>query len=1257
MAEDGPEAQENELVEEEEVTAVPGWAPSVSLDLQEVPTGEEDEDEIYSQRSKLYRFKDGEWKERGLGDSKLLRHRGTGKIRYMMRQERTGKIVANHYIYAFPPYCDLKPNQGSDKCWVWTMMDYSEDEAQVEQFALRFKEVELAQQFQEAFNNAKEHNAKVCQVQEVTGSEPKPAKEPVQPQDSVIEPKQGSEPADEASQPVANPFAGMSLFGASAPTGGSPSGATGGLFSSLATSGATGGLLASSGSLFGDLSSSSGSAFAGAATGGLFSASSGSMFGDSSSSSGSLFGGGLFGSSTGGSLFGQSTQADASKEEEAEELVPEEEVTVVPGWAPTVSLELQEVPTGEEEEEEIYSQRSKLYRFKDGEWKERGLGDSKLLRHRGTGKIRYMMRQEKTGKIVANHYIYAFPPYCDLKPNQGSDKCWVWTTMDYSEDEAQVEQFALKFKEVELAQQFQEVFNNAKEHNAKVCQVQEVTGSEPKPAKEPVQPQDSAPDLRPSSASSTAPAASTGGLFGSATGGSSGGLFGGSSGGLFGGGLFGGASSGGGLFSGISFGEAKADSPQSASQPAEPFSGLSFASGGLLGAGASTGSGLFGACGWSAGGILGGSSGSLPAGGATGGLWGATTTSTANGAQEDDYVPEEEVTQIPGWAPSVSLEVRDYVETGEECEEELYSQRSKLLRFIDGEWKERGTGDAKILRHVDTGRCRFLMRQEKTSKIVANHYIIDQKPYCELVHNAGNAKIWVWTAIDYADEEQKVEQFALRFKTEEIAEEFGAAFLAAKRGESAPVNGWQKDEEEWVQAEYDTGTADGETGCFAALAQQQAESGWRCMGCRLVYGDQVIECSICETARPGYEEEVAAAKADKSKGMQSAAAAFLGGGTSTKESTAAAPSAPALSFGFGSSSSGGLFGATPASSSIFGGASAGSIFGSSDPPGAGGAPSSSMFGSGGGSFGFGVSGNAQQADGVTAETAVGIKFGHSLAPPTSPPVQSKAAAPPPPPATVDPSQVPCGAYNYPFPCGQQFGLPPCMPHMGMAGMMGMPAMYGYGADYSKVDALERSVKDLQDKMKELKDAFDTERQERSKVELTVQFLEKRLQEEESKSSRAEARVTAAEAQVRQLEGVVEGLRRSMDRPSPLDDSRLLGGLQKSLEEQLAPLRQGLEQKASASDESLRLLGKVLEQSRDAESTMKQRLEAVEARLDRMGHEPAFMPMTRPPLDRVAYFQSLHVQQTGRRLANGCEDEPQPTNIYLADPKPLLRRIP
>ena len=35
-----------------------------------------------------------------------------------------------------------------------------------------------------------------------------------------------------------------------------------------------------------------------------------------------------------------------------------------------------------------------------------------------------------------------------------------------------------------------------------------------------------------------------------------------------------------------------------------------------------------------------------------------------------------EVTQIPGWAPSVSLEVKEYVETGEEDEQASDGLRS-----------------------------------------------------------------------------------------------------------------------------------------------------------------------------------------------------------------------------------------------------------------------------------------------------------------------------------------------------------------------------------------------------------------------------------------------------------------------------------------------------------------------------------------------------------------------------------------------------
>ena len=50
-------------------------------------------------------------------------------------------------------------------------------------------------------------------------------------------------------------------------------------------------------------------------------------------------------------------------------------------------LEEVEVKTGEEEETAIYSQRSKLFRFTDGQWKERGIGDMKILKHNSTGAV------------------------------------------------------------------------------------------------------------------------------------------------------------------------------------------------------------------------------------------------------------------------------------------------------------------------------------------------------------------------------------------------------------------------------------------------------------------------------------------------------------------------------------------------------------------------------------------------------------------------------------------------------------------------------------------------------------------------------------------------------------------------------------------------------------------------------------------------------------------------------------------------------
>ena len=54
---------------------------------------------------------------------------------------------------------------------------------------------------------------------------------------------------------------------------------------------------------------------------------------------------------------------------------------------------------------------------------------------------------------------------------------------------------------------------------------------------------------------------------------------------------------------------------------------------------------------------------------------------------------------------------------------ETLRRKCKLYRFDTGgqEWKERGVGHVRLLKHKESQRIRLLMRQEKTLKIRANH--------------------------------------------------------------------------------------------------------------------------------------------------------------------------------------------------------------------------------------------------------------------------------------------------------------------------------------------------------------------------------------------------------------------------------------------------------------------------------------------------------------------------------------------------------
>ncbi|XP_070573454.1 ran-specific GTPase-activating protein-like isoform X3 [Ptychodera flava] len=145
---------------------------------------------------------------------------------------------------------------------------------------------------------------------------------------------------------------------------------------------------------------------------------------------------------------------------------------------------------------------------------------------------------------------------------------------------------------------------------------------------------------------------------------------------------------------------------------------------------------------------------------------------------------EEKREDIPPSSPDVHFEpvVRlNPVETKtmEEDEEEIFAMRAKLFRYANelepAEWKERGTGDLKILRHrKDFRKLRVLMRRDKTLKVCANHYITSQM---ELVPNCGSDRAWVWSVLaDFADEEPKAETLAIRFANAENAQKFKAKF-------------------------------------------------------------------------------------------------------------------------------------------------------------------------------------------------------------------------------------------------------------------------------------------------------------------------------------------------------------------------------------------------------------------------------------------------------------------------------------------------
>lgn len=140
------EVEENPTGDDEDTGAQ--VAPIVRLQEVAVSTGEENEHVLLDLKSKLYRFdkEGGQWKERGVGTVKLLKHKETGKVRLVMRQSKTLKICANHLVL---PTMSIQEHAGNEKSCVWHAADFADGELKEETFCIRFASIENCKAFKE----------------------------------------------------------------------------------------------------------------------------------------------------------------------------------------------------------------------------------------------------------------------------------------------------------------------------------------------------------------------------------------------------------------------------------------------------------------------------------------------------------------------------------------------------------------------------------------------------------------------------------------------------------------------------------------------------------------------------------------------------------------------------------------------------------------------------------------------------------------------------------------------------------------------------------------------------------------------------------------------------------------------------------------------------------------------------------------------------------------------------------------------------
>ncbi|XP_015115458.1 E3 SUMO-protein ligase RanBP2 [Diachasma alloeum] len=711
---------------------IPDFQPVIPLPAEvKVTTGEENEDTLFVARAKLFRFVEKEWKERGVGNVKLLKN-NEGKVRLLMRRDQVLKICANHML---TPEMELSQMPNNDRAWMWVANDFADEEVRLEKLCIKFKTTEDAEDFKKSFDSARASMTTV----------------PVKPVAPVVvggfsftkTPVIQQTPAEEAKTPKQSeqakpsPFAGFSFTKSQSPS--TPTG-----FS-----------------------------------------------------------------------FGKS---DAKPS---------------PMVSSSSKPELSEVPgqMNEEDEAILFDKPAVLLRNSgDGQWKERGAGPLYLLLDPKTGNLRILMKKSEKSKVT-------FPGSISLGPMPGNPNAVTWTSQEPSKTGKQ-ESYSLSFPDISDTSRFRDVMsslqkimsdnrippqnitrvdktvkvslqkvqqslsemfkpaagswecsscytrNSSTASSCIACAAPSGKADKPEPSSVPLSELfKPAPDsweckscytrntksnqycvaCDAPSDPSLPPKAQTGGfgltpsasaptfIFGlppvkdkKETGASPGFQFGGAP--------------------GFTFEPPKTDdktSTEAKGFPTFQSKAQDFVFGIQSTETPPKGSFTFGSPGKSF-------DFQFPA---------KSPVKSPGGDVSEDEVPESEDVYF---APVIPLPEKIEVKTGEENEEILYTHRAKLFRF-DGnakEWKERGLGDIKLLKHNESHKLRLVMRREQTLKLCLNHLVPG-----DLELTAKDDRTWMWNAADYSDNEIEYVQLACRFKTSDIAEQFKIAVEEAVTAE------------------------------------------------------------------------------------------------------------------------------------------------------------------------------------------------------------------------------------------------------------------------------------------------------------------------------------------------------------------------------------------------------------------------------------------------------------------------------------------